>query len=335
MIKVTALTSGKHAPASRFRVRQFIAPLLEQGIRVSEFHPPWSKYTMASVVPLGVVGRLPGVLNARLGDITWLERELIPGRFTLERYAGRRRLFDVDDAIWLLSETRFSERIVELCDGVIAGNQYIADHYRQQGARTWVVPTSIDTNVWRPPEEHERERAQWTIGWIGSQSNLPYLYEIEEPLAAFLGQHDDAVLLVVCDREPAFKKIGGRSLRYVRWSPQTEVGLVQEMNVGLMPLPLTEWTRGKCAFKMISYMAVGIPVVVSPVGVNREVLEQAEVGLRADTADEWYDALRALYEDRALGSRMGAAGRMLVEERYSVNSNVGALARIFREVAGE
>lgn len=334
MIKVTALTSGKHAPASRFRVRQFIAPLLERGIRVSEFHPPWSKYTMASVVPLGVVGRLPGVVNARISDITWLERELIPGRFTLERYAGRRRLFDVDDAIWLLSETRFSERIVELCDGVIAGNQYIADHYRAQGARcTWVVPTSIDTNVWRP-HEYVSARARWTIGWIGSRSNLPYLYEIEEPLADFLNDHDDAQLLIVCDSEPAFKKIGKSAVRFERWSPESEVRLVQEMDAGLMPLPLTEWTRGKCAFKMISYMAVSIPVIVSPVGVNREVLGQAEVGLGADTADGWYDALRVLYEDRELGRKMGVAGRRLVEEKYSVNSNVVALADIFREVAG-
>jgi glycosyltransferase involved in cell wall biosynthesis len=334
MIKVTALTSGKHAPASRFRVRQFIAPLGKRGIQVSEFPPPWSKYTMASVVPLGVAGRLPGVVNARISDITWLERELIPGRFTIERYAGRRRLFDVDDAIWLLSETSFSERIAELCDGVIAGNQYIADHYREHGARRiWVVPTSIDTNVWRPPD-HVSERARWTIGWIGSRSNLPYLYEIEEALADFLNGHTDAQLLIVCDREPAFKKIVERAVRFERWSPESELRLVQEMDVGLMPLPLTEWTLGKCAFKMISYMATGRPVIVSPVGVNREILEQASVGFGADAADEWYDALRVLYEDRELGRKMGATGRMLVEEKYSVNSNVIALADIFREVAG-
>lgn len=287
---------------------------------------------MASVVPLGALGRLPGVLAARRSDITWLERELIPGRSTLERFAGRRRLFDVDDAIWLLSETRFSEEIAEMCDGVIAGNQYIADHYRERGARTWVVPTSIDTDVWRPLERREGEGL--TIGWIGSQSNLPYLYEIEEALADFLTGHDDARLLIVCDRDPSFKKIPARSWRFVPWSPQTEVSLVREMDAGLMPLADTAWTRGKCAFKMISYMAVGIPVVVSPVGVNREILEQAEVGLAARSTDEWYDALRALYEDRDLGLRLGAAGRRLVEEKYSVNSNVVALAEIFLEVAG-
>lgn len=333
MIKVTALTSGKHAPASRFRVRQFIAPLLQLGVDVREFYPPWSKYRMASVVPLGMIGRMQGLLAARAGDITWLERELIPGRFTLERLAGRRRIFDVDDAIWLLSEDRFSEKIVDICDGVIAGNDYIADHYKQAGARkVWVVPTSIDTKVWRPAPKSSQ--ARWTIGWIGSASNLPFLEEIEEPLADFLNAHTDAQLQVVCDREPAFKKIARERWRFTRWSPESEVRLVQEMDVGLMPLADTEWTRGKCAFKMISYMAVGIPVIVSPVGVNSEVLRQGEVGFAAKTAGEWYDALRALFSDRELALRMGAGGRAVVEEYYSVGKNVFALAGIFREVAG-
>jgi glycosyltransferase involved in cell wall biosynthesis len=333
MIKVTALTSGKHVPASRFRVRQFIRPLTEHGIRVSEFHPPWSKYRMASVVPLALMGRLAGVAAAQSSDITWLERELIPGRFTLERFAGKRRLFDVDDAVWLLNETGFSERIAEQCEGVIAGNQFIADHYRPHCKRVWVVPTSIDTEVWKPAPQQSAQGSQWTIGWIGSASNLPFLYEIEGPLAAFLSRHKEAHLRVVCDREPAFKKIPQASRSFVRWTAESEVRLVQEMDVGLMPLADTEWTRGKCAFKMISYMAVGLPVVVSPVGVNSLILRQGEVGLAAAALDEWYDALCALFDDEARAREMGAAGRRVVEEHYSVSRNVSALADIFRETA--
>jgi glycosyltransferase involved in cell wall biosynthesis len=333
MIKVTALTSGKHAPASRFRVRQFIRPLRHLGIDVTEFHPPWSKYRMASVTPVGMLGRLRGLRATRLSDITWLEREMIPGRLSLERFAGRRKLFDVDDAIWLLNETRFSEQIAELCDGVIAGNQFIADHYRQQHARVWVVPTSIDTEVWKPAEVRT-PRARWMIGWIGSASNLPYLYGIEEPLADFLNEHPEAHLRVVSDRVPSFKRIPPSSWSFVCWSPDGEVRLVQEMDVGLMPLPDTEWTRGKCAFKMISYMAAGLPVVVSPVGVNSRILGQGEVGLAAASSEEWYDALLGLFEDRSLATRMGAAGREVVLEHYSVSHNVSRLADIFREVAG-
>jgi glycosyltransferase involved in cell wall biosynthesis len=105
------------------------------------------------------------------------------------------------------------------------------------------------------------------------------------------------------------------------------------MDVGLMPLPDTDWTRGKCAFKMISYMAVGLPVVVSPVGVNSEILRLGQVGLAAATSDEWYDALSALFADRSLAHAMGAEGRRVVSEHYSVTRNVSRLAEIFREVA--
>jgi len=332
MIKVTALTSGKHAPASRFRVRQFIRPLKHLGIEVQEFHPPWSKYRMASVSAIGMLGRLEGLRAARSSDITWLERELIPGRLSLERFAGRRKLFDVDDAIWLLNRTGFSEKIAGLCDGVIAGNHFIADHYRQHHQRVWVVPTSIDTEVWQPAAGRA-EGTRWMIGWIGSASNLPFLYEVEEALARFLNEHRQAHLRVVSDREPSFKRISQSSWSFARWSPEGEVRLVQEMDVGLMPLPDTDWTRGKCAFKMISYMAVGLPVVVSPVGVNSEILGLGQVGLAAATSDEWYDALAALFADRSLARAMGAEGRKVVSEHYSVNRNVSRLAEIFREVA--
>ncbi|HEX8135979.1 MAG TPA: glycosyltransferase family 4 protein [Pyrinomonadaceae bacterium] len=332
MIKVTALTSGKHAPASRFRVRQFIRPLKHLGIEVQEFHPPWSKYRMASVPGVGMLGRLEGLRAARSSQITWLERELIPGRLSLEPWAGRRKLFDVDDAIWLLNRTGFSEKIAGLCDGVIAGNHFIADHYRQHHQRVWVVPTSIDTEVWQPAAGRA-EGPRWMIGWIGSASNLPYLYEVEEALARFLNEHRQAHLRVVSDREPSFKRIPQSSWSFVRWSPEGEVGLVQEMDVGLMPLPDTDWTRGKCAFKMISYMAVGLPVVVSPVGVNSEILRLGQVGLAAATSDEWYDALSALFADRSLARAMGATGRSVVLEHYSVSRNVSRLAEIFHEVA--
>ena len=106
------------------------------------------------------------------------------------------------------------------------------------------------------------------------------------------------------------------------------------MNIGLMPLPFTEWSLGKCAFKMIIYMAVGIPVVVSPIGTNKNILQQADVGLAAATANDWYEALLLLFCNRKRAASLGSAGRQLVEDNYSVAKNAGALARIFEEAAG-
>ena len=124
---------------------------------------------------------------------------------------------------------------------------------------------------------------KWTIGWSGSWANLQFLYPIEDALADFLAQHPDSRLLVVCDRRPLFKKLPAASWEFVAWSMENEIGLVQQMNAGLMPLADSELARGKCGFKMLSYMSCGIPVVVTPVGVNSEILQQGEVGFAART----------------------------------------------------
>lgn len=334
MVKVAALTSSKRDPSTRFRVRQFIEPLRRLGVEVSEHYPLISKYKIEPLPLAGMLLRAPGILAARRSDVTWMGRELISGQATLANFAGTKRLFDVDDAIWLIYKSSFSEEIAKRCCGVIAGNKFIADHYARYGAqRVWIVPTSIDTEKWKPAENVAT--GYWTIGWTGTWSNLKYLYQVEEALAGFLAEQTDSRLLVVCDRKPVFKKIPDKSWEFAQWSPETEISLVQQMNVGLMPLEDTEWARGKCAFKMLSYMAVGVPVVASPIGVNRELLEQAEIGFAATVSHEWHEALRSLYLDKAMAARMGVNGRRVVEENYSVRRNAIALAQIFREVAGE
>src|SRR2546423_2081892 len=338
MLKVTALTSGKHVPSSRFRVRQFIKPLASLGIQVSEYPLIIKKYT-PGISPminafsdiLKMFARAPGLLAAKSSDVTWLERELVPRRYTFERFAGPKRLFDVDDAIWLTDESRFSEEIAKHSTGVIAGNQFIADYYHKLGVRVWVVPTSVDTESWKP--ELKKKRNGWTVGWIGSSSNLKYLYAIEESMADFLAEHRTSELLVVCDRKPSFKIILPTAWKFARWTPENELKLTQKIDVGLMPLPETAWSRGKWALKMLLYMAVGLPVIASPVGVNSEILRQAEIGLPAVNKDNWYEALRLLFADRKRAFSLGRAGRRLVEEQYSVKQNVCKLAQIIGEAA--
>jgi len=328
MIKVTALTGSKHDPSSRFRIRQFIKPLNELGVTVSEYWPLVSRYKIEPLPWLAAALRVPGLIASRFSDVSWLGRELISGRFSFEHLAGRKHVFDVDDAIWLPYERDFSAEIVEHCDGVIAGNRFLADHYEKLGARVWLVPTSIDTDIWRP--SNKETGAKSTIGWMGSSANLRFLYAIEEPLADFLAQHRETRLLIVCDRPPSFKKL---TYEFVQWTMENEVSLVNRMDVGLMPLDDSELARGKCGFKMLSYMACGIPVVATPVSVNAEILLRDEVGIAAQTPNQWFEALTRLHSDHALGPRMGKAGRKLVEADYSVATNTRLLADIFRVVA--
>ncbi len=336
---MTALTASRHDPSRRFRVSQFVAPLAERGIDITDYYPRIGKYTPAPVPQLGFVwtagkllARLPGVLAGRTSDITLLQRELIPGRRTFEKFAGR-LLFDVDDAIWLTQHSDSIERLAGDCRGVIAGNEFLANYFRALGGRVWVIPTSVDADVWKPAPK--RERDEWIIGWSGTASNLKYLYALEEPLADFLTRHHDAKLLVVSDREPRFEKIPSWCWRFERWSPVEEVRQVQQMDIGLMPLAATDWERGKCGCKMLTYMAVGAAAIASPVGVGDEILRQGEVGRAAVTNDDWYNALVQLFDDRELAFRLGVAGRTLLEERYSVRRNAAALADIFRQVADE
>ena len=330
MIKVTALTANRDDPASRFRIRQFIRPLARFGIDVREHYLPITRYRRQPLASLAVVLRLPGVAASRTSDITWFRRELIPERSTLEQLTGGHRIFDVDDAIWLLRDSGFSEKIVASCDGVIAGNSWLAEHYKSIGKRVWVVPSSVDTGVWQPAKT--TSTGPWVIGWSGTASNLRFLQMIEEPLAQFLARYPDTRLRVVCDSRPDLKLIPPGSWEFIKWSRENEVASIQTMNVGLMPLEDSDWARGKCAFKMLLYMACGLPVIVTPVGVNRELLEKDQIGFPALRPGEWFESLRQLYEDQTLSRSFGEAGRRLVEAEYSVDVNVPRLAKIFTEV---
>lgn len=339
-LRVVALTSGLHTPSSRFRVRQYIPRLASRGIEVSEHASRPEKFTgrpfwipKAAWRALLLHGRKEGLRAASSADVVWLERELISGERTWEDRAGRpeRRIFDVDDAIWMNGPADFSESIVRACAGVVAGNDFLAEHYRPHAKRVWVVPTSVDPARWRV-EPASKGAARFTVGWTGTSGNYPFLRTLEKPLAQFLGERADAEFLVVADRPLDGVKIP--RMRFERWTESTEPALVRSMDVGVMPLPDTEWARGKCAAKMLVYLAAERPAIVSPVGVNAEVLARGDVGLAARTDDDWYRHFVALYDDRERASEMGRRGLALVERSYSVDVCAETLVKAFMEVAG-
>ncbi len=339
-LRVVALTSGEHTPSSRFRVRQYIPRLASRGVEVREHASRPEKFTgRPFYVPAALWrrillhGRREGLRAAAEADLVWLERELVSGERTWEHRAGRpeRRLFDVDDAIWMNGPRDFSESIVRECAGVIAGNEFLADHYRPHAKRTWVVPTSVDPARWRV-DAAPRGAARFTVGWTGTSGNYPFLRALERPLAQFLGERDDAEFLVVADRPLDGVKIP--RMRFERWTEAGEPAQVRAMDVGVMPLPDTEWARGKCAAKMLVYLAAERPAVVSPVGVNAEVLARGDVGLAARTDDDWYRHFVTLYEDRERAREMGRRGLALVESTYSVDVCAETLVSAFTEVAG-
>ncbi len=356
MIRVAALTSGRTVPSSRLRVRQHIGPLREQGIEVREFAPAVEKYApvpgwMATLshkpyVPSFLIEqawrgvkravRLPGILGSWRSRITWLERTLLPGYSTAERLLKGPLVFDVDDAIWLHPPhgRKAAAAIAARADVVIAGNRYLADWFSAHARQVRVVPTAIDTDRFRPREAGTPHGDEpFVIGWTGTSGNLGYLEAVEPSLNRFLFDHEDAEMLVLCDRPPSFKGMAGRRLRYVPWTEIDEVRELQKVDVGLMPVPDDEWTRGKCGFKILQYLACAIPAIASPVGVNAEILGMGKVGLAAAGANDWYGALTFFHADRVRARAYGTAGRGVVEQHFSRKVVSRLLTDIFRGLA--
>lgn len=341
ILKVAALTGGRDVPSARFRVRQLIPALRESGVHVHEFIPRVSKYppTAKWLRPLwgGAVlaARIPAVLATHCYDVVFLQRELISTFLTLEPFTRHPRVLDVDDAIYLHRGGRFAERLASQCDLVICGNDYLKDIFSQWNKNVKVIPTAVDTKRYFPKKAMDATNRD-IVGWTGTSSNFKYLYEIEPALAAVFKACPNIILRVIADVKPAFRKIQERRIDFIRWSPENEIKGIQGMSIGIMPLSDSAWTRGKCSFKMLQYMACGVPVVVSPVGMNAQVLSLGAVGLGASNQNEWIAALVGLLRDKKERVNMGINGRSIVEERFSIQVVAPCLGACLRDlVAGK
>lgn len=334
---VAAFTGGVDVPGARFRVRQYVAPLRAAGIEVVEFpsragaYPPSERGRRPGWAVRNLATRLADLRRARGAGATLFQREFLATTVSLEGLTPRPRVLDVDDAIWLYGGEAFARRLAGLCDVVACGNAFLAEWFAARHGRVELVPTVVDTARYVPLPALVTDEGP-VIGWSGSTSTLPYLHAIERPLGEVLRRHPRARLRVLCDRAPTLPSLGAR-VEFVPWSQQSEVRAIQEMTVGIMPLDDSVASRGKCSLKMLLYMACGVPVVVSPVGANRDVLACGEVGLGAASDDDWVDALDTLLRDPGHARALGTRGRAVVEERFSVTSQAPRLAALLRSVA--
>jgi glycosyltransferase involved in cell wall biosynthesis len=336
-LRVAALTGGKNVASARFRVRQLIPVLSSLGVEVHEFVPPISKYPprWKWLRPFWGIGalvvRLPAVCKSHFYDIVLFQRELISTFVTLEPLAGRPRVLDVDDAIFIYRSGKMAARLAGLSNLVICGNNFLAERFSNWNTHTIVIPTPVDIHRFKPLCRGTTKRT--VIGWIGSSSNFKYLYHIEGVLEEIVVKFPNVYIRVIADRKPKFKGRLGDKLEWIPWSPETEVSALQDISVGIMPLQNGEWERGKCSYKMLQYMACGIPVVVSPVGMNKEVLSLGNFGLSATTQQEWKDALIKLLEmDPLEREKLGSTGRLIVEEHFSIEVIAPRFAEAFKSL---
>lgn len=344
------------SPGQRFRIEQWEPLLAAEGIEIT--YAPFETEELRSVLHTGggvfaKVGAVTSSIRARgrelrnleKFDLVYLFREAaILGPPWFERRiarAGVPIVFDFDDAIFVsykspsngyLSYLKFPAKtaeIVRLSAHIMAGNQYLADYSLQFNDNVSIVPTTIDTDKYIVVERPEPDVP--TIGWSGSFSTVQHLDTIRDVLRE-LAQTEQFRLRVI--GTPTYK-IPDVDTEAMQWRSATEIEDLGEIDIGIMPLPDEDWSRGKCGLKALQYMALGVPTICSPVGVNSTIIRDGVNGYIADTAAEWIDALKTLLHDPDLRHRIGMAGRKTVEDEYSARVVAPKVAEIFRAAAAK
>lgn len=285
--------------------------------------------------------RLQTLRNADWYDLIIVHCELfpfVPG-WLESRLLTRPFIYDFDDAFFLkynVGNLRFFSpflggkfnRMISTASAVTAGNRYLATHSSRFNGNVCVLPSVVDTDHYRPAYANFSGEKPFTVGWIGSVSTAPYLQLVVKPLQQ-LGLCMPVRLLVIGGPPPL---IPGVEVIPISWRLDEEVSLIHQFDVGIMPLPDTAWARGKCSYKLIQYLACGIPVVASAVGANFDSLPR-RCGMLASTPAEWLEAFRLLEADHDMRYRLGVAGRQWVEQHYSLRNSLPILINVIRQVA--
>jgi glycosyltransferase involved in cell wall biosynthesis len=346
MINISALTPGVNVPSSRFRVRQYIPLLKDLGINIKEYPAKidfntklpgiLGKVRQRYIFPISLawlglkaLSRTNEIIKSNRFDAVWLNSIIVNPLF-LEKFITRPLIYDVDDAIWINNE-KVIRKIGSKANIIIAGNKYIAEWFSKINRNIVVAPTAVDTDRFCPnPEGYKNKK--FIIGWTGSGDGLRFVYEIEEHLNVFIRRHQNCYIKIISDKKPDFKYILPERTIYVPWSPILENKELQEVSVGIMPLSDSDWSRGKCSFKMLQYMSTAIPVIVSDLGMNSEILARSEVGYGIRKPGEWIDALESLWQDQSLCIKMGKSGRAMVEREYSTTVIAEQLAVVLKKI---
>lgn len=343
------------SPGQRFRIEQWEPILREGGVEIT--YAPFETAELRAVLYQGgnVLKKVSAVTRnmkrrrAEFSDLSgydlaYVFREAaLLGPPWFERKIARSGVpivFDFDDAVFVsykspsngyLSYLKFPGKTAEICRlsaHVMAGNEYLAEYARVQNDRVSIVPTTIDTDKYEFIER-EDEPETLTIGWSGSFSTIQHLDTIRDVLQE-LGRDENFRLRVI--GTPAYD-LSGVDVEAIQWRSESEIEDLAQIDIGLMPLPDENWTRGKCALKALQYMALGIPAICSPVGVNSTIIEDGENGFLADGQAEWIEKIKLLLHSPELRRRVVRAGRETVEQGYSAKAVAPRVLEIFRSAA--
>lgn len=311
--RLLVLTRRRANASFRQRIEPYLAALHERGIAASVVE--LAKSALVRRRQWRQAFEFDGVLLHRKTLTAWDAWALGP---------AQRLIYDFDDAVMYQARApdephparlrRFG-RTVERAGLIIAGSPHLARYVETVGAKcAAVVPTGLDVARF-PAKVHRNVAGPLRLVWIGSASTLKQLEPFRPMLETVGREMPQVTLRIVADAE---LQVAGLRVENVRWSLQTEGRMLAESDVGIAPMPDTPYTRGKCGFKVLQYMAAGLPVIASPVGVNADYITDGVTGLWAKTPQEWTGAVRRLAADASLRERLGAAGRRLAEAEFDL-----------------
>jgi glycosyltransferase involved in cell wall biosynthesis len=341
----------RHAPSQRFRVELFLPHLSESHIQYRVV-PFLDRETILVLYKKGfLLKKASGILKGYLKrlitlffqvpfyDYIFIHREAAPlgppfFEFVTALIFRKKIIYDFDDAIWIpdltarwLAWIKAFWKIKWICkwaDKVVAGNEYLCSYAGSYNSNVILIPTCVDTNCCHNSLKDQHDRPL-TIGWTGSHSTLKYLDPLV-PLLSSLAKSFSIRVLVICNQPPSFSFEG---LEYIKWSEENEISDLLQVNIGIMPLTEDAWSEGKCGFKLIQYLALGIPAVASPVGVNTKIIGKDNSSLLCRTEDEWRTALTCLITNENLRDTIGKAGRKKIVTSFSIQAYEARFLSLF------
>ena len=329
-MKLLAVIEPGQAPSTRLRLRDCIGRYSQSGIET----------TVISARRSSLKERSKLIREAARHDVVILFKTtgFTPLELTLLQRANPRILFDFDDAVMFRGQKHrqplrgkdFKKfvRTLKRCAAAVAGNHFLAGFVEACGVRVDTLPTAIDLAKY--DVKHTGSDTGLTIGWVGLSDGLAYLREIQPALRRLSEIFPGLKLKVVSDKP---LQLEGVTVENHAWQQETEQTELASFDIGIMPLWDSVWTRGKCGYKILQYMAAGVPVVASAVGANNDIIDHGVNGFLARTQDDWVEKIALLLKDRPLRDAFSSRGRELVEKKYSLDQFAERYIRLLGEVA--
>lgn len=343
------------APSQRFRFEQYLDFLQEEQYTTSIYpfltdkdykliYQPGNLLLKSIGIFIAFFKRFLLMFQLHQYAIVFIHREASPigppiFEWIISKVLKKKIIYDFDDAIWIdntsdtnhfISKIKRHSKVASICKWssmVMCGNDFLMDFAKKHNTNVVYMPTTIDTQTTHnQSKQHQNESI--TIGWTGTHSTIKYLYSIEDILFN-LQKKLNFKFIVISDHPPLFKNL---EASFIPWNKDEEINDLLKLDIGIMPLVDNEWAQGKCGFKALQYMALEIPCIISPVGVNTRIIDPAVNGYLARTNEEWENYLTEMIHSKEMRIQFGKAGKKTILENYSVLAHRENFANYFNQI---